>query len=60
MITDDLASSLKAVKESDGTAESETIRRALREYFARRPVNLDDTPKNREWLRSGKRRRPPK
>jgi hypothetical protein len=36
MITEDLAEGLKAVKDEDGTTESETIRRALREFFERR------------------------
>lgn len=37
-IDDDLDAALKAVKERDGIAESEQIRRALREWLERRGV----------------------
>jgi Arc/MetJ-type ribon-helix-helix transcriptional regulator len=65
LITDDLADALKAVKDQDGTSESETIRSALRDFFKRRArreadrqiVNLDDAPQNREWLKQSARQK---
>jgi metal-responsive CopG/Arc/MetJ family transcriptional regulator len=36
LIDADLADALKTLKERDGVAESETVRRALREYLQRK------------------------
>ena len=40
LIDPDLAEKLKALKASDGVPESEQIRRALREFFARQDAEL--------------------
>jgi hypothetical protein len=42
MIDHDLAKALKVLKERDGVAESESVRRALREYLQQKRVMKTD------------------
>jgi hypothetical protein len=52
LIDADLADGLKALKERDGVSESETTRRALREYLQRKGIMKAERPRAETRKRS--------